>query len=34
VDTLQTSDNMDAVSNQDKANVLNKYFESVFTNED
>ena len=34
VDTLKTSDNGDSVSNQDKANVLNEYFASVFTQED
>jgi len=34
VDTLKTSDNEEAVSNQDKADVLNKYFGSVFTQED
>ena len=34
VDTLRTSDNGEAVSNLDKANVLNEYFSSVFTQED
>jgi len=34
VDTLRTSDNREATSNQDKANVLNEYFASVFTQED
>ena len=34
VDALKASDNTDAVSNQDKANVLNNYFASVFNNED
>ena len=30
VDTSRTSDNGEAVSNLDKANVLNEYFTSVF----
>ena len=34
MDTLKTSDNGEAISNQEKADTLNKYFSSIFTQED
>ena len=34
VDTLRTSDDGEAISNQEKADTLNEYFSSVFTQED
>jgi len=34
VDTLRTSDDREATSNQEKGNTLNEYFTSVFTQED
>jgi len=34
VDALRTSDNGEATSNQERANTLNEYFTSVFTQED